>query len=71
MDLGDFITYLFSNVQFGAYDLSPEIQLDYNRCRRCHADLHRDLKRDRTHCSGCNKKIKRWQIRKWRFYHRR
>ncbi|MFN3168223.1 MAG: hypothetical protein ACE37H_14270 [Phycisphaeraceae bacterium] len=46
------------------------IQMDDDRCKRCTADLARDLAMNRKHCSACGKRISRAQRHKWQRFNR-
>jgi hypothetical protein len=41
------------------------VRMDYDRCRRCTADLSRDLAMNRKRCGACDKRISRAQRNQW------
>jgi len=46
------------------------VRMDDDRCKRCTADLSRDLAMNRKRCSACGKHISRAQRNKWRQFNR-
>lgn len=61
--LGELITLL---LEWFWDDDDSNLRMDYDRCRRCTADLSRDLSKQQKHCRKCGKRISRSQRMKWR-----
>ena len=43
------------------------VQVGWDRCRKCEADLNVDIEVGRTTCYKCGARIKKSQIKRWNF----